>query len=242
MFYRLDAFALAMSQHYRILKEVLLESKTPKMMSVEDARAADRVAGMLENIGGKPLADLCRLRFQDAWVAWDIDKYDVREILEYILAHSRDCIFKTQLKARMATIVELVYRLSNPIHKKYTTKPRRKAQSSEQLLLFPELEPKEEEQEDKEEQEARRMSRLDRLADEIIDAEYGETEDDKEEDEDAEDEEDGDNDNDEDAEDEDDIHDRLNGGDACDRFSRGFSGMGDRDYGYFSGNYGDYDD
>lgn len=261
MFYRLDAFALALSQHYRVLKEVVMDSSVPRLMSSEDARSADAIADIIENIGGRGLANYCRLKFQEAWLSWDVKVYDVRGMLEFILDNCTECQFKDQLRARFESLVDLVFRLSNPLHRKYRTKTqktRRDGQEhAEQMLLFPELEPPKQEEpkeEPKKEEKPkraakprpRRRSRLDKLADEIIGAEYGllvgqPMEDDPEDQEDPVDPPEPDEPDEPDAQgdDDEDEDDRPARNDACEHYSRGYSRFSDRDFGYFSGNCDD---
>ena len=244
MFYRLDAFALAVSQHYRMLKEVVMDSHVPRLMSSEDARAADEIADIIENIGGRGLANYCRMKFQRAWLSWDVKEYDVKGMFEYVAENCVAGQFKDQLRLRLDSLVDLVSRLSNPLHRKYRTNTAKKHAGGpakvEQMFLFPELAPPPEkkaentadgdkpkqEHEPKQEREPRqkRKSRLDKLADEIIGAEYGTPE--QQDDEEA-----------EDAEDYRADDDRR--GDACERYSQGYFRMSDRDYGYFSGNCDD---
>lgn len=241
MFYRLDAFALAVSQHYRMLKEVVMDSRVPRLMSSDDAMAADEIADIIENIGGKGLANYCRMKFQRAWLSWDMKEYDIKGMFEYIAENCAEGQFKEQLKLRLESLVGLVSRLSNPLHRKYRTKTLKKRDEgpakAEQMLLFPELEPapkedgeKKEDKKDKPKRERkprqRRKSRLDKLADEIIGAEYGTAG--QQDDIDAPDEERG-------ADDDECMHRE----DACDRYSQGYFRMSDRDYGYFSGNCDD---
>lgn len=242
-FYRVDAFVLALSQHYRMLKEVIWDGKGKfELMSDHDASVIDGIADMIEDIGGTGLANYCRLQFQKAWFSYDLKLYDIRAILDYLRQNCKDgTAFKEQLNARFEQLVDLANRLSNPIDKKHKTKHRkpRKVVDGEQLLLFPELaEPAEEKQEKTEEEKPKkqrnprkprqtkpkgqkqkrmRRSKLDKLADEIIDAEYGNSNNIS------------DNDGYEDTEDT--YHD-----DACDHFSRGYSRMSGTDYDYFSGN------
>ena len=241
MFYRLDAFALAVSQHYRMLKEVVMDSRVPRLMSSDDAMAADEIADIIENIGGRGLANYCRMKFQQAWLSWDMKEYDVREMFEYIAENCIEGQFKEQMKLRLESLVDLVFRLSNPLHRKYRTKTPRKRDEgpakAEQMLLFPELEPEPEKEEEKKETKKekpkrerkprqRRKSRLDKLADEIIGAEYGTAG--QQDDIDATDEEYGGDDD-----------GYTHKEDACERYSQGYFRMSDRDYGYFSGNCDD---
>ena len=244
MYDRLDAFVLAMSQHYRILREVIGRSHGPvPYPSVQDARAADMVASMMENIGGCGLANFCRLRFRKAYLSGDCRIYDVRKVLEIIMASSKNDEFKALLKSRMDSLLELVDRLSTPISSQ--TKKRRsnerKSGKLVQMMLFPEMEEKstgpveaesgsgadcadgaEKEKKKKSVKQrkprkartpTKRKTKLDKLADEIINSEYGTEEDDELEEE------------------------RQREDDTCDYYDRGYSRMRGSDYDYFSGGY-----
>jgi hypothetical protein len=223
MFYRVDAFALALSQHYRVLKEVTWDGKGSfDAMAYGDAEAAEGITDIIENIGGKGLASYCRLQFAKAWLACDVKLYNVREILEFVRDNAAEGPFKEYLTLKLDSLVELIYRLSNPIEKRHRTRYRKskakKPVVAEQMMLFPDMEVKEEpEKKDKpavpkkpRKPRKPRRSRMDKLADEIIAAEYGN---------------DGERDDD----------DMQDGQDAVDHYSGGYSRMSDRDFGYFSG-------
>ena len=238
MYDRLDAFVLAMSQHYRILREVIGRSHgSVPYPSVQDARAADMIAAMMENIGGCGLANFCRLRFRKAYLSGDCRVYDVRKVLEIIMASSKNDEFKALLKSRMDSLIELVDRLSTPISSQ-TKKRRSKERKSGklvQMMLFPEMEekssgPGEAESDSgadkkkkkkavkqrkprKARESTKRKTKLDKLADEIINSEYGTEEDDELE------------------------EDRQREDDTCDYYDRGYSRMRGSDYDYFSGGY-----
>lgn len=226
MFYKVDAFALALSQHYRVLKEVTWDGKGSfDAMAYGDAEAAEGIADIIEGIGGKGLANYCRLQFAKAWLACDVKLYNVREILEFVRDNAVEGPFKEYLTLRLDSLVELIYRLSNPIEKRHRTRYRKsKAKEpggAEQMMLFPDMEVKEEEPEKKKKDKPvapkkprkprkPRRSRMDKLADEIIAAEYGN---------------DGERDDD----------DMQDSQDAVDHYAGGYSRVNDRDFGYFSG-------
>jgi hypothetical protein len=246
MFYRLDALVLALSQHYRILKEVIKDNKGVTVYpSVMDARAADRLADMLADIGGEGFANYCRLKFRQAYTLGDIKIYDIRKILETVRDNIQDVKIKDRLSSKLELFVELAIRLSNPIACSRSTRYRRQnkklEKKEEQLLLFPELAEKPEESKEVKEDEnkqvkrrkkrvvrkqrVKRKTKIDKLADEIIDAEYG-------------------NDNNisdtDDLDDLDDTYKEEQEDDVYDYYSTGYSRIDKGDYDYFSGNYDNY--
>lgn len=242
---RVDAFILALSQHYRLLKEVIWDGKSEfKLIPDEDAQIADSITELIESVGGKGLANYCRLKFQAAWFSYNLKAYDIRKILEYIRDNGTPGPFVDYLKENFERLVHTAYRLSNPIEEKHRTKivkprKRRDTLDSQQLLLFPEEEMKADSPEiadagapakktrkprkprkprvvDPNKPKKPRKPRIDKLADEIIDAEYG--------------------DNQNNSSNEDFFEDHEEGfSDTCDHYSRGYSRMNDRDFGYFSG-------
>lgn len=245
MFYRLDALVLALSQHYRILKEVIKDKKGVTVYpSVADARAADRLADMIADIGGEGFANYCRLKFRQAYTLGDIKIYDIRKILEAVRDNVQDGPTKDRLSSKLELFVELTIRLSNPISCNRSTRYRRPnkkpVKKEEQLLLFPELADASEEPEKEEEKKpekrkprrkkasvkkprAKRKSKMDKLADEIIDAEYGNVN------------------NISDTDDEDiDGFNEEHEDDVYDYYSNGYSRIGKGDFDYFSGNYDNY--
>ena len=242
MFYRLDALVLALSQHYRILKEVIKDKNGVTVYpSVADARAADRLADMIADIGGEGFANYCRLKFRQAYTLGDIKIYDIRKILEAVRDNVQDGPTKDRLSSKLELFVELTIRLSNPISCNRSTRYRRPnkkpVKKEEQLLLFPELADTTEEAEEvkKEKKPVKRRkksasrkpmtkkkTKLDKLADEIIDAEYGNVNNISDTD---------------DLDYIDDTYKEEQDDDVYDYYSDGYSRIGKGDYDYFSGNY-----
>ena len=239
---RVDAFILALSQHYRLLKEVIWDGKGKlNLIPDVDANIIDGITDLIKSVGGEGLANYCKLKFQEAWFSYNIKVYEPRAILEYIVANGTPGPFVDYVKDNIDRLVHIVYRLSNPILDKHRTKApkmRNKPRSdgAEQMLLFPEGEIKADspdiiEQKDTVEEHIKpvklnkprktrrpRRQRIDKLADEIIDAENGNSK----------------NTSDNDDYDDQDDHDE-GFSDACDHYSRGYSRMSDGDFGYFSG-------
>lgn len=234
--YKVDAFVFALSQHYRILKEVIWNGKrAPEPIPESDARLANYITDFIASIGGNGLANYCRLMFHRAWFSWDASVYDIKKILEYIRDHGQKSKFTDSLAEDFDRLVEMGYRLSNPIAQKNATRlPRRRKAKTEcvqQLMLFSDeelgikkQEPPAEETKPKTARRPRnadplkprkqrkpRKTKLDKLADEIIDAEY----------------------NTKTGIGDDDELDPVV--DATDHFSRGYDRMSDTDFGYFSG-------
>lgn len=231
MIYRLDAFVLAMSQHYRLLREVVAGAKkgVPAYPSVRDARTADMLTMMIGEIAGAGLTNMCKLAFRRAYMHGDPDLYNVREILETLRDHAKNEFIRERLATRMDALVDMVERLSNPVAERKVVHRKKTSPHEEQLLLFPDPEPAAPEPEKKEKPKAepkprarpkkkaepkprkQKKSKFDKLADEIIEAEYGREDDYAEEGE-------------------------------CDAFEycSGGGGMRNDDYNYFSGNCDDY--
>lgn len=180
-YYRLDALALAMSQQYRLLKEIVgkKRSKIPAFPSRGDAVVADCITDMIERIGGKGLANFCAIKFQEAWVGGDYEIYDIRGMLETIIDEGSEGKFKEELKRRLSEIIDSMYRLSNPTYVRSTYK-KRQSTSYVQPSLFdePTKEPEEKKVVVDKPKKVRRKrnsgkSKMDKMADEIISAEYG---------------------------------------------------------------------
>lgn len=243
MFYRLDAFVLALSQHYRILKEVIKDNKGVTVYpSVMDARAADRLVDMISDIGGAGLANYCRLKFRQAYTLGDIKIYDIRKILEAVRDSIQEGPIKDRLTSKLELFVELAIRLSNPIACSRTTRYRRQKKAvekkEEQLYLFPELleKPEEPDEVKKEKKPVKRhksslskkskgQSKIDKLADEIIDEEYGNVN----------------NTSDDDLEDMDDgTYREEQEDDVYDYYNTGYERIDMGDFDYFAGNYDNY--
>ena len=178
-YYRLDALALAMSQQYRLLKEIVgkKRNKVPAFPLRGDAVVADCLTDIIERIGGKGIANFCALKFQEAWVGGDYEIYDIRGILERIIEDSSEVTLKDELKKRLDEIIDSIYRLSNPAYVRSTYKAKKNTSMYIQPLLFDndkEVEKSIESKASKPKAKRKRntKSKLDKLADEIISEEY----------------------------------------------------------------------
>lgn len=182
MSYRVDAFVIAMSQHYRLLKEIIgLKRGTTVLPNREDAETADSISDLIERIGGVGLANYCRKKFRESYILGDWKTYDVKGMLEEIRDLCPEGFFKEYLCKKLETLMVLVHKLSNPATCKPThgTRGCSKNQTNiSQMDLFPELVPQVKEPTPKPQKPApkkprKKRTKMDKLADEILAQEYG---------------------------------------------------------------------
>lgn len=186
---RLEAFILALSQHHRLLREIVGNNKgVLTLPSKEDAITSDMIADIIAHIGGEGLANYCRKKFREGYLTGNYKEYDLKAILTELREISAEGKFKETLTNKFNHFVDLAYRLSNPITYKAAKKKSVKKDDN-QLVFFPEDSDnnKEENNKDKEKKPRKekpkskrrtRIARLDTLADSIIRSEYGDSDDD----------------------------------------------------------------
>lgn len=123
--YRLDLLALAISQHYRLVKEIIANnslavpngSRHPRCSPLckGEALLADKIADLIGAIAGPKVEDECRAYFKQSWMSGS-DRYNFGYIFLLISdAMPFDNDTKYDAKARLAYFRNAIARLSMPM-------------------------------------------------------------------------------------------------------------------------------
>ena len=183
---KLTVIGMTVAHHCRLLREVMHHrSGKPVLLNKFDAIIADDLMDSVQAAAGPYVADYFRLKFQDSHVFGKPEEYDVKVILTQIRDSLADCWLKKELTMNMDSLVAFTARLAELSPGKAVFPKKRKAEDPRQMLLFEEEKPEVEELPGAPAPKAKTRPKrkpgklkLDRLADEIIKSEYGESGDD----------------------------------------------------------------
>lgn len=97
MDHRIAALGLVVAQHYRLLRNKVLESKqkgSVQFLTNEEAALADYLADTIEGLAGKAIGNYCRSQFQRGWMTLDLRAYKIK----FVLTKLRDLLPKGRAK------------------------------------------------------------------------------------------------------------------------------------------------
>lgn len=97
MDHRIAALGIVVSQHYRLLKRKVQESKATgsiQLLTDEEAKLADYLGDTIEGLAGKAIGNYCRAQFQRGWMTMDLRAYKIK----FVLTKLRDLLPKGKTK------------------------------------------------------------------------------------------------------------------------------------------------
>ena len=97
MDHRIAALGLVVAQHYRLLRNKVLESKkkgSVQFLTKEEATLADYLADTIEGLAGKAIGNYCRSQFRRGWMTLDLRAYKIK----FVLTKLRDLLPKGRAK------------------------------------------------------------------------------------------------------------------------------------------------
>lgn len=97
MDHRIAALGLVVAQHYRLLRNKVLESRqrgSVQLLTKEEAALADYLADTVEGLAGKTIGNYCRSQFRRGWMTLDLRAYKIK----FVLTKLRDLLPKGRAK------------------------------------------------------------------------------------------------------------------------------------------------
>lgn len=124
--YRLDLLALAVSQHYRLVKEIIENNSLAKSITTRHTRCAppcrgeallaDKLTDLIGAIAGKKIQGECKAFFKESWMKGNAEYYNFGTLFQIIsegLPEDNDT--KYDAKARIDYFRKVIRRFSEPI-------------------------------------------------------------------------------------------------------------------------------
>jgi hypothetical protein len=124
--YRLDLLALAVSQHYRLVKEIIENNSLAKSITTRHTRCAppcrgeallaDKLTDLIGAIAGKKIQGECKAFFRESWMKGNAEYYNFGTLFQIIsegLPEDNDT--KYDAKARIDYFRKVIRRFSEPI-------------------------------------------------------------------------------------------------------------------------------
>lgn len=126
--YRLDLLALAVSQHYRLVKEIIEHNSLAKSITTTtrhtrcappcrgEALLADKLTDLIGAIAGKKIQGECKAFFRESWMKGNAEYYNFGTLFQIIsegLPEDNDT--KYDAKARIDYFRKVIRRFSEPI-------------------------------------------------------------------------------------------------------------------------------
>ena len=102
MDHRIAALGLVVAQHYRLLRNKVLESRqkgSVQFLTKEEAALADYLADTVEGLAGKTIGNYCRSQFRRGWMTLDLRAYKIK----FVLTKLRDLLPKGRAKEELIT-------------------------------------------------------------------------------------------------------------------------------------------
>ena len=102
MDHRIAALGLVVAQHYRLLRNKVLESKqkgSVQFLTKEEAALADYLADTIEGLAGKAIGNYCRSQFRRGWMTLDLRAYKIK----FVLTKLRDLLPRGRAKDELIT-------------------------------------------------------------------------------------------------------------------------------------------
>lgn len=125
--YRLDLLALAVSQHYRLVKEIIENNSMAKSITTRhptrcsppckgEALLADKLTDLIGAIAGEKIQGECKAFFRESWMKGNAEYYNFGTLFQIIsegLPEDNDT--KYDAKARIDYFRKVIRRFSEPI-------------------------------------------------------------------------------------------------------------------------------
>lgn len=135
MDYRVDSLAIVISQHLRLLKQIVASGEA--LPTREEALRADYLTDVIEHSAGRRLANCCRRAFTDGWMSHDAGTYSLRKLLTDFRSWLCPGKAKDELSARLDEIVAQAMAFVTEVPARRTRKAEKTLRPTfEQLVLF----------------------------------------------------------------------------------------------------------